>query len=110
MEASAARRARTGRVPRPGRNDRLATLLSRSLLDGLCEDFEALASDLPRMLVYRSAARHHLLQDDFVDDIARLVSEGSLSASRLEIRISERTFAAMSLSVYQALHRLVCRS
>jgi EAL domain-containing protein (putative c-di-GMP-specific phosphodiesterase class I) len=47
-----------------------------------------------------------LLQDEFVDDIGRLLAQGGLSASRLEIRISERTFAAMNLSVLQALHRL----
>ena len=85
----------------------LATLLSRSLLDGLCEDFEALSADIPPdARLSFGPLRHHLLQDDFVDDIARVLSEGRLSASRLEIRISERTFAAMNLSVYQALHRL----
>ncbi len=85
----------------------LAALLSRSLLDGLCEDFEALAPELPPdARLSFGPLRHHLLQDEFVGDIARVLSEGSLSASRLEIRISERTFAAMSLSVYQALHRL----
>jgi EAL domain-containing protein (putative c-di-GMP-specific phosphodiesterase class I) len=47
-----------------------------------------------------------LLQDDFVDDIARVLADGPLSASRLEIRISERTFAAMNLSIYQGLHAL----
>ena len=52
--------------------------------------------------------RHHLLQDDFVDDIARVLAEGALPASRLEIRISERTFAAMNLSVYQAPARARC--
>jgi EAL domain-containing protein (putative c-di-GMP-specific phosphodiesterase class I)/GGDEF domain-containing protein len=85
----------------------LAALLSRSLLDGLCEDFAALAPEIPTdARLSFGPLRHHLLQDDFVGDIARVLSEGSLPASRLEIRISERTFAAMSLSVYQALHQL----
>ncbi len=83
----------------------LATLLSRSLLDGLREDFEALAPELPPdARLSFGPLRHHLLQDDFVDDIARVLADGPLSASRLEIRISERTFAAMNLSVYQGLH------
>jgi EAL domain-containing protein (putative c-di-GMP-specific phosphodiesterase class I)/GGDEF domain-containing protein len=85
----------------------LATLLSRSLLEGLCEDFEALSAEIPPdARLSFGPLRHHLLQDDFVDDIARVLSEGRLSAARLEIRISERTFAAMNLSVHQALHRL----
>ena len=85
----------------------LATLLSRALLDGLREDFEALAPELPPdARLSFGPLRHHLLQDDFVEDIARLIAAGGLSASRLEIRISERTFATMNLSVYQALHEL----
>ena len=85
----------------------LATLLSRSLLDGLREDFEALAPELPPdARLSFGPLRHHLLQDDFVDDIARVLADGPLSASRLEIRISERTFAAMNLSIYQGLHAL----
>jgi len=85
----------------------LATLLSRALLDGLRADFEALAPELPPdARLSFGPLRHHLLQDDFVDDIARVISAGGLSASRLEIRISERTFATMNLSVYQALHEL----
>jgi EAL domain-containing protein (putative c-di-GMP-specific phosphodiesterase class I)/GGDEF domain-containing protein len=85
----------------------LATLLSRSLLNGLGEDFEALAPVLPPdARLSFGPLRHHLLHDDFVDDIARVLAEGPLPASRLEIRISERTFAAMNLSVYQGLHGL----
>jgi EAL domain-containing protein (putative c-di-GMP-specific phosphodiesterase class I)/GGDEF domain-containing protein len=85
----------------------LATLLSRALLDGLREDFEALAPELPsEARLSFGPLRHHLLQDDFVDDIARVIAAGGLSASRLEIRISERTFATMNLSVYRALHEL----
>jgi EAL domain-containing protein (putative c-di-GMP-specific phosphodiesterase class I)/GGDEF domain-containing protein len=85
----------------------LATLLSRALLDGLCEDFEALAPELPPdARLSFGPLRHHLLQDDFVDDIAGMLGRRGLSASRLEIRISERSFATMNLSVYQALHEL----
>ncbi|HEX4151667.1 MAG TPA: GGDEF domain-containing phosphodiesterase [Steroidobacteraceae bacterium] len=85
----------------------LATSLSRALLEGLREDYQLLAPQLPPDAhLSFGPLRHHLLQDDFVDDVARVLGEGALPASRLEIRISERTFAAMDLSMYQDLRRL----
>jgi EAL domain-containing protein (putative c-di-GMP-specific phosphodiesterase class I)/GGDEF domain-containing protein len=85
----------------------LATLLSRAVLAGLQEDFAAMGSALPPdARISFGALRHHLLQDDFADDIGRLLAEGALPASRLELRVSERTFATMDSSVYRALHRL----
>ncbi|MGD0494107.1 MAG: EAL domain-containing protein [Steroidobacteraceae bacterium] len=85
----------------------LAALLSRSLLESLSEDFEARASALPaEARLSFGPLRHHLLQDDFVDDIGRTLAQGAVPAARLEIRISERTFATMDLSVLQALSRL----
>jgi EAL domain-containing protein (putative c-di-GMP-specific phosphodiesterase class I) len=88
----------------------LAALLSRSMLDSLREDFEALAAELsPDAHLSFGPLRHHLLQDEFVDDIGRILAEGGLSASRLEIRVSERTFTAMNLSMLQALHALGVR-
>jgi EAL domain-containing protein (putative c-di-GMP-specific phosphodiesterase class I)/GGDEF domain-containing protein len=85
----------------------LATLLSRTALAGLAEDFAAMGPLLPPdARVSFGALRHHLLQDDFADDIARLLAQGALPASRLELRVSERTFGAMDSSVYHALHRL----
>jgi EAL domain-containing protein (putative c-di-GMP-specific phosphodiesterase class I)/GGDEF domain-containing protein len=88
----------------------LATLLSRAQLQRLREDFEALAPELPPdMRLSFGPLRHHLLQDDFVEDVAAMLNGGGLSASRLEVRISERTFAAMNLSVLEDLHRLGVR-
>ena len=85
----------------------LATLLSRAVLAGLREDFAAMGSALPPdARISFGALRHHLLQDDFADDIGRLLVEGGVPASRLELRVSERTFATMDSSVYHALHRL----
>ena len=85
----------------------LATLLSRAVLAGLREDFAAMGSVLPPdARISFGALRHHLLQDDFADDIGRLLAQGALPASRLELGVSERTFAAMDSSVYDALHRL----
>jgi EAL domain-containing protein (putative c-di-GMP-specific phosphodiesterase class I) len=52
------------------------------------------------------ALRHHLLQDDFVDDIGRFLAESGMPASRLELRIAERTFATMNASICQSLGRL----
>ena len=88
----------------------LATLLSRSLLEGLRQDFEVLSAELPPdARLSFGPLRHHLLQEDFVDDVARILGEGGLPASRLEIRISERTFAVMNLSMYRDLQRLGVR-
>jgi EAL domain-containing protein (putative c-di-GMP-specific phosphodiesterase class I)/GGDEF domain-containing protein len=84
----------------------LATLLSRTALAGLAQDFAAMGPILPPdARISFGALRHHLLQDDFADDIGRLLAQGDLPASRLELRVSERTFAAMDSSVYHALHR-----
>jgi EAL domain-containing protein (putative c-di-GMP-specific phosphodiesterase class I)/GGDEF domain-containing protein len=85
----------------------LATILSRALLDGLREDFAAMAPELHAdTRISFGALRHHMLQEDFVDDIRRFIAEGSLPAARLELRISERTFASMDTSVYGLLHQL----
>jgi predicted signal transduction protein with EAL and GGDEF domain len=85
----------------------VATMLSRALLDGLDEDFAAMAPELHAdTRISFGALRHHMLQEDFIDDIRRFVAEGSLPASRLELRISERTFVAMDTSVYRNLHQL----
>jgi EAL domain-containing protein (putative c-di-GMP-specific phosphodiesterase class I)/GGDEF domain-containing protein len=85
----------------------LATLLSRTVLAGLAEDFAAMKCALPPdARISFGALRHHLLQEDFADDIRRLLAQGTVPASRLELRVSERTFAAMDSSVYQVLHGL----
>jgi EAL domain-containing protein (putative c-di-GMP-specific phosphodiesterase class I) len=85
----------------------VATTLSRALLEGLREDFAAMAPELHAdTRISFGALRHHMLQEDFIDDIRRFVAEGSLPASRLELRISERAFAAMDTSVYRSLHQL----
>lgn len=85
----------------------LATLLSRAALEGLREDFAAMQSSLPEdARISFGALRHHLLQEDFAADVRRFLAEAELPASRLELRISERTFAAMSYSSYQELHEL----
>jgi EAL domain-containing protein (putative c-di-GMP-specific phosphodiesterase class I)/GGDEF domain-containing protein len=85
----------------------LATLLSRAVLDRLQEDCAAMTAELPPDThLSFGALRHHLLQEGFVDDIGRFLAESGLPAARLELRISERTFAAIDGSVCQSLHRL----
>ncbi|HMK86476.1 MAG TPA: EAL domain-containing protein [Steroidobacteraceae bacterium] len=85
----------------------LATALSRAALQGLRDDFAAMAARLPPdARISFGALRHHLLQDDFVEDIGRLFAEGNLPTERLELRISERTFGSMNPGIYQSLHRL----
>jgi EAL domain-containing protein (putative c-di-GMP-specific phosphodiesterase class I) len=85
----------------------LATLLSRAMLEQLSQDFEAMASGLEdQVRISFGALRHHLLQEDFADDVERSLAAGSVPASRLELRISERTFAAMDTSVHQSLRGL----
>ncbi len=85
----------------------LAPALSRALLAGLRDDFTALRATLPPdVRLSFGALRHHLLQDDFVDDIGRFLAESGMPASRLELRIAERTFASMSASICQSLGRL----
>jgi EAL domain-containing protein (putative c-di-GMP-specific phosphodiesterase class I)/GGDEF domain-containing protein len=85
----------------------LAATLSRALLAGLREDFAAMRTTLPDdVRLSFGALRHHVLQDDFVDDIGRFLAEGGMPASRLELRIAERTLASMNTSIYQSLGKL----
>ena len=85
----------------------LATVLSRAILEDLRNDFAAMVSEFGAdTRLSFGALRHHMLQDDFADDIGRFLAEGAVPAQRLELRISERAFAAMGASVYDSLHRL----
>jgi EAL domain-containing protein (putative c-di-GMP-specific phosphodiesterase class I)/GGDEF domain-containing protein len=85
----------------------LGSALSRALLAGLRDDFAAIGATLPAdVRLSFGALRHHLLQDDFVDDIGRFLAEGGMPASRLELRIAERTFASMNSSTCQSLGKL----
>jgi EAL domain-containing protein (putative c-di-GMP-specific phosphodiesterase class I)/GGDEF domain-containing protein len=85
----------------------LATALSRAILQGLREDFAAMEPQLDaEARISFGALRHHMLQEEFVDDIRRFIAEGGVPASRLELRISERAFATMDLSAYESLSRL----
>jgi predicted signal transduction protein with EAL and GGDEF domain len=76
----------------------LSKQLSRAMLESVARDSRHLldgeAADLRISL---GALRHHVLDADFAEDIAELCQRDGLAASRLELRISERTFIATDL-------------
>jgi EAL domain-containing protein (putative c-di-GMP-specific phosphodiesterase class I)/GGDEF domain-containing protein len=85
----------------------LGTALSRAVLQGVREDFAAVASYLDAdVRISFGALRHHILHDDFVGDIGRFLAECAVPADRLELRISERTFIVLDASVCKSLREL----
>lgn len=84
----------------------LAVDLSRAALAVLCEEF---AARTPKwgadVRVSFGPLRDHLLHEDFVDDIERVLASGAIPAERLEIRIAERNIVAHDLQSLRALHR-----
>ncbi len=88
----------------------LATALSRAVLAHLRNDFAVLASRCaPEVHVSFGALRHHILHEDFVKDVARLVGEGGVPAQRLEVRIAEKVFITRERAHSEALNRLGVR-
>jgi EAL domain-containing protein (putative c-di-GMP-specific phosphodiesterase class I)/GGDEF domain-containing protein len=88
----------------------LAAALSLAVLQGVREDFAAAAPHIdPDVRISFGALRHHILNDDFVDDIRRFLDEGAVPASRLELRISERAFTVLDPSVCKSLDELGVR-
>jgi EAL domain-containing protein (putative c-di-GMP-specific phosphodiesterase class I)/GGDEF domain-containing protein len=85
----------------------LAAALSRAAMHALRDDFAALKSQLdPDAMMSFGPLRHHMLQENFVGDIDRFLADAAIPAARLELRISEQTFAALSPSVYRPLREL----
>ncbi len=71
----------------------VSTLLSRSLLDILREDFAGMSAQLGAdVRISFGALRHHVLDDIFATDVLALVADHAIPAHRLELRISERTY------------------
>jgi predicted signal transduction protein with EAL and GGDEF domain len=82
----------------------LATALSRALLVGLEEDFATVGSELDAdTRLSFGPLRHHMLQDEFVEDLTRFLSAGRIPPTRLELRIAERAFAAMNPATLRSL-------
>ena len=69
----------------------LAHTLSQTSFQWLHEDYVRLRGMWPaNARLSFSVLRHHLSQEDFVDDFERALSEGPIPPERLELRIPER--------------------
>jgi EAL domain-containing protein (putative c-di-GMP-specific phosphodiesterase class I)/GGDEF domain-containing protein len=88
----------------------LATALSRAVLTRLQEDFAKLAaqSDADVRISF-GALRHHILHDNFVEDIERFLADGAVPSERLELRISEKALIAREPADFNSLQRLGVR-
>jgi EAL domain-containing protein (putative c-di-GMP-specific phosphodiesterase class I)/GGDEF domain-containing protein len=85
----------------------LATDLSRCALSCLCEDFQALTRHCdPDVRISFGALRHHVLHEEFIEDIARLLQSGVIPADRLELRIAEKIFIGKAPERVSSLRRL----
>jgi EAL domain-containing protein (putative c-di-GMP-specific phosphodiesterase class I)/GGDEF domain-containing protein len=84
----------------------LATALSRAVLMHLRQDFAARGprSDADVRISF-GALRHHILHEDFVADVERLLAEGAVPAERLELRISEKALIARDPADFNSLQQ-----
>jgi predicted signal transduction protein with EAL and GGDEF domain len=88
----------------------LSASLSRAVLTGLRQDFARLAScSAPDVQISFGALRHHVLHEEFVSDVARLITEGGVPAERLELRIAEKVFITREPAQFEPLRRLGLR-
>lgn len=88
----------------------LAATLSRAVLAHLRRDFAVLAARCePDVCISFGALRHHVLHEEFLNDVALLVNEGGIPAKRLELRIAEKVFITRERTHSEALRRLGVR-
>lgn len=88
----------------------LATALSRTVLAHLRRDFAVLADRCERQVcVSFGALHHHVLDEQFLNDVTRLVAAGGIPAERLELRIAEKVFVTQERTQSEALRRLGVR-
>ena len=88
----------------------LAAVLSRAVLAHLRKDFAVLAARCgPEVCISFGALRHHVLHEEFLSDVALLVTEGGIPAKRLELRIAEKVFITRERAHSEALTRLGVR-
>jgi len=88
----------------------LAASLSRAVLAHLRKDFAALAARCePDVCISFGALRHHVLHEEFLSDVALLVTEGGIPAQRLELRIAEKVFITRERAHSESLTRLGIR-
>jgi len=87
----------------------LVTALSRAVLAHLRRDFAMLAARCaPDVCISFGALRHHILHEDFLSDVTRLIADG-VPAERLEVRIAEKVFITRERAHSEALNRLGVR-
>jgi EAL domain-containing protein (putative c-di-GMP-specific phosphodiesterase class I) len=88
----------------------LAASLSRAVLAHLRRDFAVLAARCESdVCISFGALRHHVLHEEFLNDVSQLVSGGGIPAERLELRIAEKVFITREQSHAEALRRVGVR-
>jgi EAL domain-containing protein (putative c-di-GMP-specific phosphodiesterase class I)/GGDEF domain-containing protein len=88
----------------------LSASLSRAVLTRLRQDFTRLAASCePQVCISFGALRHHVLHEEFVSDVARLIADGGVPADRLELRIAEKVFITREPAHFEPLKRLGLR-
>jgi len=88
----------------------LAASLSRAVLAHLRRDFAVLAARCDSQVgISFGALRHHVLHEEFLNDVSQLVSDGGIPAERLELRIAEKVFVTREQSHAEALKRVGVR-
>jgi predicted signal transduction protein with EAL and GGDEF domain len=81
----------------------LSTLLSRSLLKCLREDFLTISPHVAQdVKISYGALRHHVLDDAFSADVASVLDDNAIAGDRLELRISESTYVTRHSGDWQA--------
>jgi predicted signal transduction protein with EAL and GGDEF domain len=88
----------------------LSASLSRAVLARLRKDFSILASRCgPEVCISFGALRHHVLHEEFVNDVAGLIADGGIPAERLELRVAEKVFITRDPAHFMALKRMGIR-
>lgn len=81
--------------------------LSRMALGLVAEDFAAKAKDWPPdVRISFGPLRTHVVHDEFVADVERLLAGSTLTAERLELRVAEKTFVTHELQALRSLRKL----
>jgi EAL domain-containing protein (putative c-di-GMP-specific phosphodiesterase class I)/GGDEF domain-containing protein len=85
----------------------LGRALSRAALASLGEDFVALRlQESEDVRLSFGPLRHHVLHNQFLDDISEFLASGIVPPKRLELRITERSLAACDSRVLRSLTSL----
>jgi EAL domain-containing protein (putative c-di-GMP-specific phosphodiesterase class I) len=88
----------------------LSASLSRAMLTRLRQDFARLAAGRePEVGISFGALRHHVLHEEFVSDVSRLIADGGVPPERLELRIAEKVFITREPKHFEPLKRLGLR-